>query len=117
MRKVFVCIMIVLMVVPFWATSVEADFTLSFEGKASIAGYREVGSPLAWNIIRDCNVSFKFYDWISIKGNFLFCYRLRGGEFLINGSNGNYTYNDGAKIMGFLLCPNGLWTIGSNHYK
>jgi len=72
---------------------------------------------IQWNIIRDCNVSFRFYDWISAKGNFLFWYRLRGGELLINGSNGNYTYNDGVKIVGFLLFPNGLWTIERNNYK
>lgn len=102
----------VLLVVPFCATSSKADFTLSFEGKALIAGYREVGRPFAWNIIKNCTISFYFTKWVALKLT-LFCwFSLRNGELIICGSEGNYTYTDGARIKGFLIFPDGVWTIG-----
>jgi len=112
MRKVIICMIMALLVVPFWTASAKADFTLSFEGKASIAGYREAGKPFAWNIIKNCTISFYFTKWIAIKLTPFCWFSLRNGQLLICGSEGNYTYTDGTRIKGFLIFPDGVWTIG-----
>ena len=111
MKKVCICMVMVLLVIPFWTAGAKADFTLSFEGKASIVGYRESGS-FTWNIIKNCNISFFFTKWVAVKLT-LFCwFSLRHGELIICSDNGNYTYVDGTRIKGFLIFPDGEWIIG-----
>jgi hypothetical protein len=111
MRKVFVCMVMALLVVPFLATGQKADFTLSFEGKALIAGYREAGN-FSWNIIKNCTVSFFFTKWIALKLTPFCWFSLRNGQLLICGSESNYIYTDGTRIKGFLIFPDGEWIIG-----
>ena len=108
---------IVLLVFPFLATSEKAAFTVSFEGKASMAGYREVGNPFSWHFIKNCNVSFRFTKWIILKGSSFCWFSLRNGELSIYNSESNYNYIDGTKIKCFLIAPDGIWTIGTIRYK
>jgi hypothetical protein len=110
MRKAAIFLMTVLLVVPFLTTSGKA-YTLSFEGKAAVAGYRGVENP-SWNIIKNCNISLFFTRWVMFKST-LFCwFYLRNGELSICNQESNYNYTDGVRIKGFLIFPKGIWTLG-----
>jgi hypothetical protein len=109
MKKVFVYISIALLVIPFLAISGEA-YTLSFEGKASVAGYRDAGSP-SLSIIKDCNISLNFTKWIIFKFASFCWFSLRSGGLSIYNSESSYNYTDGT-IRGFLFLPVGIWTVG-----
>ncbi len=110
MRKIFIFMLIVLMVLPFLAISGEA-YTLSFEGKALIAGYKEVGNPSSWKFIKDCNVSLNFTKWTMLKITPFCWFSLKNGELLIYNSESNYNYVDGTRVRGFLIVPDGIWTV------
>ena len=111
MRKMFIYIIMIMLIVPFLAINVKANPALSFEGKASVVGYRDVGKPFSWHFIKNCNISLNFTKWTILKGS-LFCwFSLRNGELSIYNSESNYNYVDGTRIRGFLIFPDGIWTI------